>query len=192
MSQVTATIKRRGGEARGAAIAGAARSTPYRWQQEKSSAGTADLPLRAYHRGLPDYANGTASLENMQRSCGVSERTGSRLDQCARAGSWNNQSEDCDALGASARCLLLGERGTPQNAVRKMKVAESIDIEFLQAERLQDFFALHRRRPVPNVMNYPATTEGCRTRQLFLWALFQLQMRMQRKINECVNGRGRG
>jgi hypothetical protein len=86
--------------------------------------------------------------------------------------------------------LLLRERGTPQDAVRKMKVAESIDIEFLQAERLQDFFAFHRRRPVPKMMNYPATTEGCHTRQFLLWAVLQLQTRMQRKINECVNGRG--
>jgi GcrA cell cycle regulator len=128
-----------------------------------------------------------ASLENMQRG-GRSERTGSGVDQSARANGWDNQSEDCDALGAPARCLLLRERGTPQDAVRKMKVAESIDIEFLQAERLQDFFAFHRRRPVPKMMNYPATTEGCHSRQLFLWAVLQLQIRMQRKINECVNG----
>jgi hypothetical protein len=131
-----------------------------------------------------------ALLENMQRSDRVSERIGGGVDQSARAAGWDNQSEDCDALGAPARCLLLGERGTPQDAVRKMKVAESIDIEFLQAERLQDFFAFHRRRPVPKVMNYPATTEGCRSRQLFLWAVLQLRMRMQRKINECVNERG--
>jgi hypothetical protein len=37
-------------------------------------------------------------------------------------------------------------------AVRKMKVAETIDIEFLQAERLQDFFAFHVRRPIREVM----------------------------------------
>src|SRR6266581_9027088 len=113
-----------------------------------------------------------ASLENMQRG-GHSERAGSGVDRSARASGWDNQSEDGDALGAPARCLLLRERGTPQDAVRKMKVAESIDIEFLQAERLQDFFTFHRRCPVPKVMNYPATTEGCHTRQLFLWAPLQ-------------------
>jgi hypothetical protein len=37
-------------------------------------------------------------------------------------------------------------------AVRKMKVAETIDMEFLQAERLQDFFAFHVRRPIREVM----------------------------------------
>ena len=79
-----------------------------------------------------------ASLENMQRG-GRSERAGSGVDQSARASGRDNQSEDGDALGAPARCLLLRERRTPQDAVRKMKVAESIDIEFLQAERLQDF-----------------------------------------------------
>jgi hypothetical protein len=100
-----------------------------------------------------------ALLENMQRG-GRSERAGSGVDQSVRANGWDNQSEDCDALGAPAGCLLLRERGTPQDGVRKMKVAESIDIEFLQAERLQDFFAFHRRGPVPKVMNYPATTEG--------------------------------
>jgi GcrA cell cycle regulator len=130
-----------------------------------------------------------ASLENMQRGDRVSERIGSGVDQSARAGGWDNQSEDRDALRAPARCLLLRERGTPQDAVRKMKVAESIDIEFLQAERLQDFFAFHSGRPVPKVMNYPATTEGCHTRKLFLLVVLQTQMRMQRKINECVNGK---
>src|SRR5713101_1266481 len=110
-----------------------------------------------------------ASLENMQRGGRVSERTGSGVDQSARASGRDNQSEDGDALGAPTRCLLLRKRGTPQDAVRKMKVAESIDIEFLQAERLQDFFAFHRRRPVPKVMNYPATTEGCHSRQFLLW-----------------------
>ena len=33
-----------------------------------------------------------------------------------------------------------------------MKVSESIDIEFLQAERLQDFFAFHCCRPVRELM----------------------------------------
>ena len=33
-----------------------------------------------------------------------------------------------------------------------MKVSESIDIELLQAERLQDFFAFHCRRPIREVM----------------------------------------
>jgi hypothetical protein len=80
-----------------------------------------------------------ASFKNMQRGDVVSKRAGGRLNRGARAGRRNDQSEDCDALCASARRLLLRERGTSQNAVRKMKVSELIDIEFLQAERLQDF-----------------------------------------------------
>jgi GcrA cell cycle regulator len=209
MNHALTIIKKRGGEAKVAAIA---RSAPYRGQREKSAGGTGAGVCQAYRRGLPGHADANgivraaeefliprasevfldrmvrASLQNMQRDDRISERTGSGVDQGARASGWDNQSEDRDALGAPARCLLLRECGTPQDAVRKMKVAESIDVEFLQAKRLQDFFAFHRRRPVPKVMNYPATTEGCHTRKLFLWVVLQLQMRMQRKINECVNG----
>jgi hypothetical protein len=93
-----------------------------------------------------------ASFKNMQRGDVVSKRAGGRLNRGVCAGRGNDQSEDCDALCASARRLLLRERGTSQNAVRKMKVSEPIDIEFLQAERLQDFFAFHCRRPIREVM----------------------------------------
>jgi len=58
MNRVTATIKKRGGEANVAAIAGAVLSAPYRWPQEKSSGGAGGLVPRAHRRGLPDYANG--------------------------------------------------------------------------------------------------------------------------------------
>ena len=58
MNQVTATTKKRGGEVKVAAMAGAVLSAPYRWQQEKSSGGTGGLVPLAYRRGLPDYANG--------------------------------------------------------------------------------------------------------------------------------------
>jgi GcrA cell cycle regulator len=207
MNQATPIIKKGGGEARVAPIDGVALSPLYRGQQEKSGAGTGAPVPQAHHRGLRDHADAAerteeefltpgaiaifldrASFENMQRGDRVSECTGGGVDQGARASGWDNQSKDRDTLGAPARCLLLCERGTPQDAVRKMKVAESIDIEFLQAERLQDFFAFHRRRPVPKVMNYPATTEGCHTRKIFLRVVLQLQMRMQRRINECFNG----
>jgi hypothetical protein len=81
-----------------------------------------------------------ASFENMQRGAAVSERAGGGFNRGARAGGGNNQPEDRDALGAPARRRLLRERGAPQDAVRKMKIAEPVDIEFLQTERLQDFF----------------------------------------------------
>jgi hypothetical protein len=76
-----------------------------------------------------------ASFENMQRGDVVSKRAGGRLNRGARAGRRNGQSENRDDLRASARRLLLRERGAPQNAVREMKVAEPIDMEFLQAEK---------------------------------------------------------
>jgi hypothetical protein len=93
-----------------------------------------------------------ASFDNMQRGDVVSKRAGGGLNRGAGAGRRNNQSENRDALRASARRLLLREGGTPQDAVRKMKVAEPVDIEFLQAERLQHFFAFHGRRPIREVM----------------------------------------
>ena len=58
MNQATAIINRRSGEARVAAIAGAALSAPYRWQQEKSSGGAGGPVPQACHRGLQDYASG--------------------------------------------------------------------------------------------------------------------------------------
>ena len=108
-----------------------------------------------------------ASLENMQRGDVVPKRAGGCLNRGARAGRRNDQSEDCDALRASARRLLLRERGAPQNAVRKMKVAEPIDIEFLRAERLQDIFAFHVRRPIREVMEVSGHNWRCRTVNYF-------------------------
>jgi hypothetical protein len=57
MNPATAIINKLGGEAKVAAIAGTARSAPYRWQQEKSRGGTGGLIPQAYHRGLLDYAD---------------------------------------------------------------------------------------------------------------------------------------
>jgi GcrA cell cycle regulator len=108
-----------------------------------------------------------ASFENMQRGAAASERDGSGFDRGARAGCRNNQSENGDALGSPARRRLLRERGTSQDAVRKMKVAEPIDVEFLQAERLQNFFVFHFRRPIREVVGHPATTGECRTVNYF-------------------------
>ena len=108
-----------------------------------------------------------ASFENTQRGAVASECAGTGVNRGARADSRNNQSEDRDALGASARRRLFRECGTPQDAIRKMKVAKPIDIEFLQTERLQDFFAFHSRRPAHKVMNHRATTGACRTVNYF-------------------------
>ena len=108
-----------------------------------------------------------ASFENMECGAAASERAGSGVDRGARAACWDNQSENGDALGSSARRRLLRERCTSQDAVRKMKVAEAVDIEFLQAERLQDFFVFHFRRPIREVMGHPATTGECRTGNYF-------------------------
>ena len=124
-----------------------------------------------------------ASFENMQRGDVVSKRTGGGLNRGARAGRGNNQSEDCDALRASARRLLLRERGRPQDAVRKMKVAEPIDIELLQAERLQDFFAFHCRRPIHEVMEVSGHNLRMPYSKLFLRVVPESKLRTQRKIN---------
>ena len=124
-----------------------------------------------------------ASFENMQRGDVVSKRTGGGLNRGARAGRGNNQSEDCDALRASARRLLLRERGAPQNAVRKMKVAEPVDIELLQAERLQDFFAFHCRRPIHEVMEVSGHNLRMPYSKLFLRVVPESKLRTQRKIN---------
>jgi hypothetical protein len=124
-----------------------------------------------------------ASFENMQRGAAASERAGSGFNPGARAGGRNNQSEDRDALGAFTRRRLLRKRGTPQDAVRKMKVAEPIDIEFLQAERLQDFFAFHCRRPIPEVMEVSGHNWRVPYSKLFLRVDLESQLRTQRKIN---------
>lgn len=114
-----------------------------------------------------------ASLENTQRGDVVSKRAGRR----------NDQSENRDALRASSWRLLLRERGAPQNAVRKMKVAETIDIEFLQAERLQDFFAFHVRRPIREVMEVSGHNWRVPYSKLFLRVVSESKLRTQRKIN---------
>ena len=124
-----------------------------------------------------------ASFENMQRGAAASERAGSGFNPGAPARGRNNQSEDRDALGAFTRRRLLRKCGTPQDAVRKMKVAEPIDIEFLQAERLQDFFAFHCRRPIPEVMEVSGHNWRVPYSKLFLRVDLESQLRTQRKIN---------
>ena len=56
MEPATTIIRKLGGEARVAAIAGTALSAPYRWQHEKSRGGTGGLIPQAHHRRLLDYA----------------------------------------------------------------------------------------------------------------------------------------
>ena len=124
-----------------------------------------------------------ASFENMQRRAVVSQRAGGGFNRNARARRRNNQSEHRDALGAPARRRLLRERGTPQDAVGKMKVSESIDIEFLQAERLQDFFAFHSRRPIHEVMEVSGHNLRMPYSKLFLRVVSESKLRTQRKIN---------
>ena len=126
-----------------------------------------------------------ASFENMQRGAAVSQRAGGGFNRNARARRRNNQSEHRDALGAPARRRLLCERGTPQDAVGKVKVSESIDIEFLQAERLQDFFAFHCRRPIRQVMEVSGHNFRVPYSKLFLQVVAQSRLRAQRKINRC-------
>jgi hypothetical protein len=58
MDPATAIIKKLGGEARVAGIAGTALSARYRWQHEKSRGGTGGLIPQAHHRRLLDYAAG--------------------------------------------------------------------------------------------------------------------------------------
>jgi hypothetical protein len=53
----TAIIKKLGGEAKVAGIAGTALSAPYRWQHEKSRGGTGELIPQPHHRRLLDYAD---------------------------------------------------------------------------------------------------------------------------------------
>jgi hypothetical protein len=124
-----------------------------------------------------------ASFENMQRGDVVAKRAGGSINRGTRAGRRNNQSENRNALRASAWCLLLRECGTPQDAVRKMKVAEPIDIEFLQAERLQDFFAFHCRRPIREVMEVSGHNWRVPYSKLFLRVVSESKLLAQRKIN---------
>jgi GcrA cell cycle regulator len=125
------------------------------------------------------------SFENMQRGVAVSERAGGSFNRSARAGGGNNQPEDRDALGACARRRLLRERRKPQDAIRKMKIAEPVNIEFLQAERLQDFFAFHCRRPIREVMELSGHNLRVPYSKLFLWVVAQSRLRTQQKINGC-------
>jgi hypothetical protein len=60
MEPATAIIKKLGGEAKVAGIAGTALSAPYRWQHEKSRGGTGGLIPQAHHRRLLDYADADA------------------------------------------------------------------------------------------------------------------------------------
>src|SRR6266436_2264869 len=57
MDPATAIIRKLGGEAKVAGIAGTALSAPYRWQHEKSRGGTGGLIPQAHHRRLLDYAD---------------------------------------------------------------------------------------------------------------------------------------
>ena len=56
MEPAASIIRKFGGEAKVAEIAGTARSAPYRWRQEKSRGGTGGLIPQVYHRALLDYA----------------------------------------------------------------------------------------------------------------------------------------
>jgi hypothetical protein len=56
MEPATTIIRKLGGEARVAAIAGTALSAPYRWQHAKSKGGTGGLIPQAHHRRLLDHA----------------------------------------------------------------------------------------------------------------------------------------
>jgi len=56
MDPATRIIRKLGGEAKVADIAGTARSAPYRWQHDKSRGGTGGLIPQAHHRNLLDYA----------------------------------------------------------------------------------------------------------------------------------------
>src|SRR5258705_10992302 len=197
MGPAPAIIRNLGGEVKVAGIAGTALSAPYRWQHEKSRGGTGGMIPQAYHRRLLDYADAhgialaaeefltparerafgsrmmRASFENMQRRAVVSQRAGGGFNRNARARRRNNQSEHRDALGAPRPRRLLRERGTPQDAVGKMKVSESIDIEFLQAKRLQDFFVFHCRCPIRQVMEVSGHNFRVPYSKLFLQVVAQ-------------------
>ena len=57
MEPATTIIRKLGGEATVAGIAGTALSAPYRWQHEKSRGGTGGTIPQAHHRALLDYAD---------------------------------------------------------------------------------------------------------------------------------------
>jgi hypothetical protein len=66
-----------------------------------------------------------------------------------------------------------------------MKIAEPVDIEFLQAERLPDFFAFHCRRPIRQVMEVSGHNLRVPYSKLFLRVVAQSRLRAQQKINGC-------
>jgi hypothetical protein len=86
-------------------------------------------------------------FQDMQRSVLISQGGPGCLNKNSRAGCRNDQPENRDALGASSRRRLLGKRRAAHDSVREMKVTEPVDVEFLQAERLEDFFVLHQSFP---------------------------------------------
>jgi len=76
------------------------------------------------------------------------------------------QSENRDACvrpPGACYCVNAAHRKMP----RKMKVAEPIDIECLQAERLQDFFAFQVRRPIREVIEVSGHNWRVRYGKLF-------------------------
>jgi len=123
------------------------------------------------------------SLEDMQRSVLISQGGPCRVNKNSGAGGRNDEPENRNALGASSWRRLLGERGAAQNPAREMKVAEPVNVEFLQAERLQDLFVLHRC--VPSIRSECQSGHNYRMsyRSLFLRLVVESLLRMQRKIN---------
>jgi hypothetical protein len=57
-----------------------------------------------------------------------------------------------------------------------MKIAEPVDIEFLQAERLQDFFIFHCRRPIREVMEVSGHNLRVPYSKLFLRVVTQSRL----------------
>jgi hypothetical protein len=122
------------------------------------------------------------SPQDMQRSVLISQSGFGVVNECSRASSRDDQPENRDALGASSRRRLLGERGAAQNPIREMKVAEPVDVELLQAERLKDLFILHRC--VPSRSEYQSGHNYRMSyRNLFLRLVVKSLLRVQRKIN---------
>jgi hypothetical protein len=66
-----------------------------------------------------------------------------------------------------------------------MKVAEPVDVEFLQAEGFQDFFAFHYRRPICEVTAVSGHNWRVPYSKLFLPVASESQLQAQRKINGC-------
>jgi hypothetical protein len=106
------------------------------------------------------------SPQDMQRSVLISQSGFGVVNECSRASSRDDQPENRDALGASSRRRLLGERGAAQNPIREMKVAEPVDVELLQAEGSRTFSFFIGASP-PEASTNPATTTECRTEIYF-------------------------